>query len=125
MHDFTGTPGGEKISPELNTIVERALEALPEAAGAALAAAPSAIGESLRMVFAASDFVAHACARDSQLVPQLLASGELHRVLRRADYAARAPVHELVGAANDHDIAVREPRRAQRSGVGLTANDAM
>jgi hypothetical protein len=39
--------------------------------------------------------------------------------------AARAPVHELVGAANDHDIAVREPRRAQRSGVGLTANDAM
>ena len=123
MHDFTGTPGGEKISPELNTIVERALEALPEAAGAALAAAPSAIGESLRMVFAASDFVAHACARDSQLVPQLLASGELHRVLRRADYAVRAPVPGAAASASESQLQSQLRRWRQREFTRIAWRD--
>jgi glutamate-ammonia-ligase adenylyltransferase len=123
MHDFMGTPVRENISPELKTIVERALEALPEAAGAALAAAPSAIGESLRRVFAASDFVAHACARDSQLVPQLLASGELHRVLRPADYAARAPVPGAAASASESQLQSELRRWRQREFTRIAWRD--
>ncbi|MGQ0834315.1 MAG: bifunctional [glutamate--ammonia ligase]-adenylyl-L-tyrosine phosphorylase/[glutamate--ammonia-ligase] adenylyltransferase [Gammaproteobacteria bacterium] len=67
------------MSPELRARVERALDALasvPEAR-TALSAAPSAIRESLPLVFAASDFVADSCVRDPQLVLDLLTSGEL------------------------------------------------
>ena len=59
---------------------------------AALLAAPGAIGDSVRAVFAASDFVAHACVRDAALLPQLIASGDLLRPLGTAEYAGRAPV---------------------------------
>ena len=46
--------------------------------------------DSLAGVIAASDFVAHACARDPQLLGELLRSGDLGRPLTRADFAARA-----------------------------------
>jgi glutamate-ammonia-ligase adenylyltransferase len=91
MRDFTGTPVGPPLSAALDALVERALGELGDAARAALAAAPAAIGKSIHSVFAASDFVAHACARDAELLPQLIDSGELQRPLTAAEYAARAP----------------------------------
>src|SRR5215469_8752220 len=86
MHDLL------PLSPELDALIERALGELDDATRAALAAAPAVIGDSVRGVFAASDFVAHACARDAGLLPQLIASGDLQRPLDTAEYAARAPI---------------------------------
>jgi glutamate-ammonia-ligase adenylyltransferase len=48
------------------------------------------VRDSLAGVIAASDFVAHACARDPQLLGELLRSGDLGRPLTRADFVARA-----------------------------------
>jgi len=62
------------------------------AAAAALESAPTLVRESLPLVFAGSDFVAQACARDEKLLPALLASGDLQQVLASADFATRAPV---------------------------------
>ena len=47
--------------------------------------------DALRSVFAASDFVAQAWARDPQLFAELIASGELLRSLPVEEFAARAP----------------------------------
>ena len=98
-------------SPELDALVERALGELGEAARAALAAAPPAIADSVRAVFAASDFVAHACARDSQLLPQVIESADLQRSLDRSEYRARAPA---LGAALGEAQAQSELRRWRR-----------
>jgi len=87
MHDFTGTP----VGAELAALVERALAELGQTAGAALAAGPAPVRDSMPQVFAASDFVAHACTRDTQLLPQLIECGDLQRPLAATDYAARAP----------------------------------
>ena len=87
MHDFTGTP----VGAELAALVERALAELGQTAGAALAAGPAPVRDSMLQVFAASDFVAHACTRDTQLLPQLIECGDLQRPLAATDYAARAP----------------------------------
>src|SRR6516164_694853 len=87
MHDFTGTP----VGAELAALIERALTELGDAARAALAAGPAPVRDSMLQVFAASDFVAHACTRDTQLLPQLIESGDLQRPLAATDYAARAP----------------------------------
>jgi glutamate-ammonia-ligase adenylyltransferase len=43
------------------------------------------------LVFATSDFVAQACARDDRLLPDLISSGDLQRKLSGPDIAARAP----------------------------------
>jgi glutamate-ammonia-ligase adenylyltransferase len=94
MRDFTGTP----VGAELAALIERALTELGEAARAALAAGPAPVRDSMPQVFAASDFVAHACTRDTELLPQLIESGDLQRPLAAADYAARAPV--TAGAAS-------------------------
>jgi glutamate-ammonia-ligase adenylyltransferase len=123
MHDFTGTPVGETISSELKTLIERALEELPEAAAAALATAPAAIGESIRTVFSASDFVARTCARDSQLLPQLIASGELHRALRPADYAARAPAAGSAASASEAQLQSELRRWRQREFTRIAWRD--
>ncbi len=47
--------------------------------------------DSLLRVFAASDFVAHSCARDPQLLVRLLGSGDLERALGGEAFAQRAP----------------------------------
>jgi [glutamine synthetase] adenylyltransferase / [glutamine synthetase]-adenylyl-L-tyrosine phosphorylase len=99
------------VSPELAALVERALGELDAAGHAALTAAPSAIGDSARAVFAASDFVAHACAREAELLPQLIASGDLHHPLGTAEYAARAPV---LGADISEAQALCQLRRWRR-----------
>ena len=63
-----------------------------EQARAALAAAPAAVRDCLTRVFAASDFVAHSCARDPGLFATLLGSGDLERPLAAEAYLARAPL---------------------------------
>ena len=99
------------MSPELAALVERALGELGDAARAALAAAPAAVGDSIHSVIAASDFVAYACARDAQLLPQLIESGDLIRPLTATEYAARAPP---LGSALSEAQAVSELRRWRR-----------
>jgi [glutamine synthetase] adenylyltransferase / [glutamine synthetase]-adenylyl-L-tyrosine phosphorylase len=99
------------VSPELAALVDRALAELDDAGRAALATAPSAIGDSARAVFMASDFVAHACSRDAALLPQLIASGDLQRPLGTAEYATRAPV---LGADVTEAQALFELRRWRR-----------
>lgn len=73
-------------------MVQRAREALQAntRAAAALTAAPAEVLESLSRVFAASDFVAQHCARDENLLADLLAHGDLQRKLQPADFRARA-----------------------------------
>jgi glutamate-ammonia-ligase adenylyltransferase len=85
-------PGG--ASAALAALVAGSLAQLEADAQlrAALLAAPAAVRDSLAAVLAMSDFVAHACTRDSQLLADLLASGELQRPLTAADYARRAPL---------------------------------
>ncbi len=84
---------GFTASDELSALLQRALEALQAnpAAAAALESAPSAVRESLPLVFAGSDFVAQSCARDAKLLPALVERGDLQRTLTAADFAARAP----------------------------------
>ena len=61
------------------------------AAAAALEAATSAVRESLPLVFAGSDFVAQACARDGMLLATLIERADLQRTLAPAEFATRAP----------------------------------
>jgi [glutamine synthetase] adenylyltransferase / [glutamine synthetase]-adenylyl-L-tyrosine phosphorylase len=102
---------GEPVSPELAALVERALGELDDASRTALAVAPSGIGDSAPAVFAASDFVAHACARDAALLPQLIASGDLQRPFGTGEYARRTPV---LGADVSEAQALCELRRWRR-----------
>ncbi|MBV6415614.1 MAG: Bifunctional glutamine synthetase adenylyltransferase/adenylyl-removing enzyme [Steroidobacteraceae bacterium] len=80
----------------------RELAAIPGIAPV-LAAAPSAVRESLPQVFAASDFLAGACLRDASLLPSLLEDGSLLAPRSGADFAefaARAaPPAEEAGFA--------------------------
>src|ERR1700683_3699921 len=70
-----------------------------ERADAALASAPPEIRASAARVCAASDFVRHALATDADLLPALIASGDLERSLTSGEYAARVPaVSEPSGA---------------------------
>jgi len=101
------------LSPELAAHVERGLGELGEAARAALAAAPPVVSDSIAHVFASSDFVAHACARDAQLLPQLIESGDLERALSGVDYGSRAPLLDLKAAAGEAH-AQKEMRRWRR-----------
>ena len=85
-------PGG--ASAALAALVAGSLTQLEADAQlrAALSAAPAAVRESLAAVLAMSDFVAHACTRDRQMLADLLASGELQQPLTAADYTRRAPL---------------------------------
>jgi [glutamine synthetase] adenylyltransferase / [glutamine synthetase]-adenylyl-L-tyrosine phosphorylase len=93
MRDFAGTPAARGLSAELAALLERSLEELnaDDSARAALAAAAPAVRDSIGTVFAASDFVAQACAREPQLLATLLGSGDLERRLAPQEFAARAP----------------------------------
>ena len=99
------------LSPELAAHVERVLGELGDPARAALAAAPPVVSESVTHVFAASDFVAHACVRDAELLPQLIESGDLERALPGADYGPRAP--QLDVAAVVAEARMRRWRRRE------------
>jgi [glutamine synthetase] adenylyltransferase / [glutamine synthetase]-adenylyl-L-tyrosine phosphorylase len=103
------------LSPELAALVERSLEQLESAPAlqAALAGAPAPVRDSLREVFAASDFVAHACTRDSTLLPALVASGDLLRRLGPGEIAARAPALAPTAAEPQVLEALRRWRRRE------------
>ncbi len=90
---------GFTASDELSASLQRALDALHAnaPAAAALESAPTAVRESLPLVFAGSDFVAQACARDAKLLPALIERGDFQRTLAPDDFAARAPT--LVAAS--------------------------
>ena len=101
------------MSPELGALVERALGELGDAAREAVSAGPAAIRNSIAAVFAASDFVGHACARDPRLLPQLIDSGDLQRPLAAAEHLSRAPPLGI-GPAVSEAQAQSELRRWRR-----------
>jgi [glutamine synthetase] adenylyltransferase / [glutamine synthetase]-adenylyl-L-tyrosine phosphorylase len=79
-------------SGELTALLRRAMDALQANATAALeSAATTAVRESLPLVFAGSDFVAQACARDGMLLAALVERADLQRTLAPAEFATRAP----------------------------------
>jgi glutamate-ammonia-ligase adenylyltransferase len=81
-------------SGELTASLQRASDALQAnaAAAAALESATAAVRESLPLVFAGSDFVAQACARDGMLLAALIERADLQRTLTPAEFAPRAPL---------------------------------
>jgi glutamate-ammonia-ligase adenylyltransferase len=76
---------------ELRACLQRQLDALESASPGRLESLPPEIRESLPRVFAASDFVAQACARDCDLLSDLLGPYGLTRPSAAGDYASRAP----------------------------------
>ena len=106
---------GLLTSDDLTASLQRALGALQanEAAAAALESAPALIRASLPLVFAGSDFVAQSCARDEKLLPNLLASGDLLKVLAPADFPIRAPVLSADPGSSEAD-ALAQLRRWRR-----------
>ncbi|MBV9911123.1 MAG: bifunctional [glutamate--ammonia ligase]-adenylyl-L-tyrosine phosphorylase/[glutamate--ammonia-ligase] adenylyltransferase [Sinobacteraceae bacterium] len=83
--------------------VRQTLDAGPAAAN--LAAAPTAVQQSLGHVFAASDFVAQSCLRQPQMLAELLQSGELQRALSADDYLTRAANSDLQALSVDEYMA--------------------
>ncbi len=69
--------------------------------------------DSLLRVFAGSDFVAHACARDPQLFVRLLGCGDLERALGGEAFAQRAPAlpADPVQAEGEFSAQLRRWRR--------------
>ena len=103
----TGSP-----SAELQACLQRQLDALESVAPGRLDSLPPAVRDSLPLVFAASDFVAHACARDAGLLSDLVAHHGLARPSMSGDYPARAPA---AGVRSDADMlsALRRWRRRE------------
>jgi [glutamine synthetase] adenylyltransferase / [glutamine synthetase]-adenylyl-L-tyrosine phosphorylase len=97
----------------LSALVERSLEELHAvpALQAALTGAPPPVRESLGAVFAGSDFLAHACIRDTALLPALIASGDLLRPLASGELASRAPA---LAATAGEPLALEALRRWRR-----------
>ncbi len=99
-------------SAELQAHLQRQLDALESASPGQLEALPSIVRDSLPIVFAASDFVAQSCARDSGLLSDLIGHYGLTCRCAPGEYAARAPA---AGAASDADMlsALRRWRRRE------------
>jgi [glutamine synthetase] adenylyltransferase / [glutamine synthetase]-adenylyl-L-tyrosine phosphorylase len=88
-------------SAELRACLQRQMDALASASPGRLDSLPPGIRDSLPLVFAASDFVAQACARDAALLSDLLGHYGLTRRSAAGDYAARAPA---AGSGSDADM---------------------
>ncbi|HTX06545.1 MAG TPA: bifunctional [glutamate--ammonia ligase]-adenylyl-L-tyrosine phosphorylase/[glutamate--ammonia-ligase] adenylyltransferase [Steroidobacteraceae bacterium] len=102
----TGSP-----SAELSACLQRQLDALEAASPGLRDSLPSGIRESLPLVFAASDFVAQACARDTGLLPDLIGRFAVARRSAPGDYAARAPVADCGSEADMLSLLRRWRRR--------------
>lgn len=100
---------GFLASDDLTASLQRALDALRAntAAAAALESAPRLIRESLPLVFAGSDFVAQACARDEKLLSALVTRGDLQRALTPADFVTRAPELSADPDVSEADVLAR------------------
>jgi glutamate-ammonia-ligase adenylyltransferase len=99
-------------SAELRACLQRQLDALESGAPGQLDSLPPDIHDSLPRVFASSDFVAQACARDADLLSDLSAHYGLMRASAPGDQAVRAPV---AGLGSDADMlsALRRWRRRE------------
>ena len=102
---------GFPASPQLLAHLQRQLDALESASPGRLGSLPPAIRESLPVVFAASDFVAQACTRDPDLLPDLTGRFDLSRRAAPGEYAARAPA--VSGSDADMLSALRRWRRRE------------
>jgi glutamate-ammonia-ligase adenylyltransferase len=105
-------PDGLAGSAELRACLQRQLDALETSSPGQLELLPSLIRDSLPRVFAASDFVGQACARDADLLSDLSAHYGLTRASASGDHAARAPP---AGVGSDADMlsALRRWRRRE------------
>ena len=92
---------GFVASAELRACLQRQLDALEAASPGRLDSLPPAVRDSLPLVFAASDFVAQACARDTGLLSDLTGRYAVAARTSPGDYAARAPA---AGAGSDADM---------------------
>jgi [glutamine synthetase] adenylyltransferase / [glutamine synthetase]-adenylyl-L-tyrosine phosphorylase len=103
---------GLAASTALRACLQRQLDALESASPGRMDTLPPAIRDSLPLVFAASDFVAQACVRDTDLLADLAGAHGLTRPSAATDYAARAPVP---GSGSDADMlsALRRWRRRE------------
>ena len=100
------------ISAELRACLRGQLDALEAASPGRLASLPAEIRDSLPLVFAASDFIAQACARDAELLDDLTGPYLLTRRSAAGDHAARAPA---VASLSDTEMlsALRRWRRRE------------
>ncbi|MGH8200669.1 MAG: bifunctional [glutamate--ammonia ligase]-adenylyl-L-tyrosine phosphorylase/[glutamate--ammonia-ligase] adenylyltransferase [Steroidobacteraceae bacterium] len=100
------------IGAELEKCLQGQLDALESASPGRLESLPPLVRDSLPRVFAASDFVAHACVRDAELLSDLTGHYRLTSRSAAGDYAARAPV---AGFGSDTDMlsALRRWRRRE------------
>ena len=103
---------GFAASAELLARLQRQLDDLEAAAPGSLDSLPSAVRDSLPRVFAASDFVAQACARDTGLLSDLTGHYAVASRSAPGDYAARSPA---AGVGSDADMlsALRRWRRRE------------
>ncbi|HEV2268775.1 MAG TPA: bifunctional [glutamate--ammonia ligase]-adenylyl-L-tyrosine phosphorylase/[glutamate--ammonia-ligase] adenylyltransferase [Steroidobacteraceae bacterium] len=92
--------------------MQRQLDALESASPGRLGSLPAAVRDSLPHVFAASDFVAQACARDTELLSDLTGRYAVTARTAPGDYAARAPA---AGSGPEADMlsALRRWRRRE------------
>ncbi|HEX5458334.1 MAG TPA: bifunctional [glutamate--ammonia ligase]-adenylyl-L-tyrosine phosphorylase/[glutamate--ammonia-ligase] adenylyltransferase [Steroidobacteraceae bacterium] len=102
---------GFPASPQLLAHLQRQLDALESASPGCLESLPPAIRESLPVVFAASDFVAQACTRDPDLLPDLTKRFDVLRRAVAGEYAARAPA--VSGSDADMLSVLRRWRRRE------------
>ena len=113
MSGIEALTGAGSRSPELESLLRRALERLAAEADAraALAAAPAQLRASVERVFAASDFLADSSSRNPALFPALLESGDLARRLSAAELAQRAPLLSAATPEYEAQGALRRWRR--------------
>jgi [glutamine synthetase] adenylyltransferase / [glutamine synthetase]-adenylyl-L-tyrosine phosphorylase len=107
-------------SAELRACLQRQLDALESSSPGVLDSLPAVIRDSLPLVFAASDFVAQACARDASLLSDLIGHYGLTNRSAPGDYAARAPT---AGSCSDADMlsALRRWRRREMARIAWRA----
>ena len=108
---MTGLADRLSASAELRACLQRQLDALESASPGRLESLPAAVRDSLPLVFATSDFVAQSCARDPELLRDLIGPYRLTSP-SDGDYAARAPA---AGSSSDADMlcALRRWRRRE------------
>ena len=109
---MSGLADRPALSAELRACLQRQLDALEAASPGRLQSLPPPVHDSLTRVFAASDFVAQACARDAELLSDLIGHYGLTRRCAAGDHAARAPA---AGARAEADMlaALRRWRRRE------------
>jgi glutamate-ammonia-ligase adenylyltransferase len=108
-------------SAELRACLQRQLDALEAASPGRLDSLPPSVRDSLPLVFAASDFVAQACAREPGLLPDLNGPYGLTRRSAPGDYAGRAPASAGFEPEADALSGLRRWRRREMARIAWRA----